>query len=391
MVALHDSYINAMETCVWVFSMVTLCCAADISYMNATIRDHFSSIRHHETNFAYKEMARAFIYEEFRRFGLHTEFHNFTTTDNTKGLQMGSNIIGILQGKRFGTFKDRIAGIGAHYDTVRNSPGVDDNGSGLVAMLEVAKRARALDRHNTAIFVSFDLEEEDYKGSRQFVEEWLPQFLVTNYNADPSSYADQIKLHGFYVLDSIMNYNTTAHSQTFPPSLTVDKVRTVFSKFYNDLVADKFQGDYINSIYRKDEDQFLNKALSQAWQSLSDPVYQMENLQIPISDLNRISESDFREFLRSDHASFWGKSIPALFLTDSGNYRGDMINCYHQPCDNMNVMLTEDNLKFLGKQADALYLSLHFLEETGMDSLHAGRGRPCFLLIMIAMILVMLV
>ena len=52
--------------------------------------------------------------------------------------------------------------MGAHYDTVRKSSGVDDNGSGSAAVLEIA---RLLTKHKcyfnkTIIFTLFDLEEE---------------------------------------------------------------------------------------------------------------------------------------------------------------------------------------------------------------------------------------
>ncbi|KAL3832725.1 hypothetical protein ACJMK2_024342 [Sinanodonta woodiana] len=379
-----------METSVWILLYVTACRAADISYMRTTIQNHFSSIRHHQTNPTYKELAKTFIYQEFRRFGLATEFHNFTI-DNI----MGSNIIGILKGKRFGTYEDKIAGICAHYDTVNISSGVDDNGSGLAAMLEVAKRASTLERQNTVLFISFDLEEDYLKGSDVFMSQWLPRFLLTN--TDPLRSASQTNVHGFYVLDTIMEYNTSARSQKFPRSLTEKALMSYFSQLYNDLVADSFQGDYINSIYRKGVDESLQKALSRAWQSLPDPAYQMESLPIPVSDWNAIFASNFREFLRSDHSNFWKYHYPALFLTDSGNYRGDMIKCYHHPCDNITVMLTDDNLKFMGKQADALFCSLQYLDDadcetpTKTTNADATRGCPYFLIFLITILLFMLV
>ncbi|KAL3832732.1 hypothetical protein ACJMK2_024347 [Sinanodonta woodiana] len=360
MMAQHNSYLKIMETYVRILLYVTACRSADISYMRTTIQDHFSSIRHHQTNHTYKESAKTFIYQEFRRFGLATEFQNFTTNNIA-----GSNIIGILKGKRFGTLEDRIAGICAHYDTVSVSSGVDDNGSGLAAMLEVARRASTLERQNTVLFISFDFEEDYLKGSEVFVSQWLPRFLLTNNNTDPLRSANQTNVHGFYVLDTIMEYNTSARSQKFPPSLTEKALMTYFSQLYNDLVADNFQGDYINSIYRKGVDESLQNALTRAWQSLPDPAFQMEGLPIPVSDWNTIFASDFNELLRSDHSNFWKYHYPALFLTDSGDYRGDMINCYHHACDNTEIMLTDDNLKFLGKQADALFCSLQYLDGAG--------------------------
>ena len=49
------------------------------------------------------------------------------------------------------------------------------------------------------------------------------------------------------------------------------------------------------------------------------------------------------------------------------NFRGDMIQCYHKPCDKLDVMLTDDNLKFLGKTADAIAMTMHTLSEPSVD------------------------
>ncbi len=51
--------------------------------------------------------------------------------------------------------------IGAHYDTVDNTSGVNDNGSGMSALLEIV---RLINSYNcqlsyTLMFVAFDLEE----------------------------------------------------------------------------------------------------------------------------------------------------------------------------------------------------------------------------------------
>lgn len=52
----------------------------------------------------------------------------------------GTNVIGILPGELWGTKDDQILIIGAHWDTVPNSDGMDDNGSGVAAVLEVSLR-----------------------------------------------------------------------------------------------------------------------------------------------------------------------------------------------------------------------------------------------------------
>lgn len=40
-----------------------------------------------------------------------------------------------------------------------------------------------------------------------------------------------------------------------------------------------------------------------------------------------------------------------------------MIQCYHKECDNLEVMLTDENINFLGKTADALVKTIHELSE----------------------------
>lgn len=45
----------------------------------------------------------------------------------------------MIRSKRTGTADDQIVVVGAHYDTVADTTGVDDNGSGVTALLQVAK------------------------------------------------------------------------------------------------------------------------------------------------------------------------------------------------------------------------------------------------------------
>lgn len=54
---------------------------------------------------------------------------------------------------------------------------------------------------------------------------------------------------------------------------------------------------------------------------------------------------------------FW---LPCLFLA---NFRGNMMQCYHEPCDNLETLLTIDNINFLGKTADVTVMTIHKLSE----------------------------
>ena len=48
-------------------------------------------------------------------------------------------MVGRLPGRFTGTSDDKMVLIGSHYDTVQSSPGVDDNGSGMTALLQALK------------------------------------------------------------------------------------------------------------------------------------------------------------------------------------------------------------------------------------------------------------
>lgn len=49
------------------------------------------------------------------------------------------NVVGRLPGRFAGTRDDKMVLIGSHYDTVQTTPGVDDNGSGMTALLQALK------------------------------------------------------------------------------------------------------------------------------------------------------------------------------------------------------------------------------------------------------------
>ncbi len=64
-----------------------------------------------------------------------------------------------------------LAIVGAHYDSVPGSPGANDNASGTVAVLELARQLAASPLAQQVWFMFFDGEEDGLWGSRRFVEQ----------------------------------------------------------------------------------------------------------------------------------------------------------------------------------------------------------------------------
>jgi hypothetical protein len=67
--------------------------------------------------------------------------------------------------------------VGAHYDSVLDCPGADDNASALAALLEIGRRLAPVRRYHDLRLVAFDLEETDFRGSRHHAAEcaWARQ------------------------------------------------------------------------------------------------------------------------------------------------------------------------------------------------------------------------
>ncbi len=90
----------------------------------------------------------------------------------------GRNIVGVIPGTETGA---GIVLIGAHYDSVSiafedgnaYAPGANDNGSGVAAMIEMARIMSQRQHRATVMFVAFSAEEIGRLGSIEFVNNYL--------------------------------------------------------------------------------------------------------------------------------------------------------------------------------------------------------------------------
>jgi len=98
------------------------------------------------------------IYSEFEKMGLEVEFHEW----NVKKFK-SRNVIATLPGKDYSS--NAIIILCAHYDTVKNSPGANDDGSGVVAVLTIAEILSKYTFNHTIKFITFSGEEVGTYGS----------------------------------------------------------------------------------------------------------------------------------------------------------------------------------------------------------------------------------
>ncbi len=108
------------------------------------------------------DQAGRYLYQTFEDMGLAVRFHNYTDTTVS-----GSNIEATLPGSN----STNILVICAHYDSVASSPGADDDGSGVAAVLAAANIMRNYEFYHTVRFVCFSGEEQGLIGSHHYAED----------------------------------------------------------------------------------------------------------------------------------------------------------------------------------------------------------------------------
>lgn len=100
------------------------------------------------------DAAAVYIEKELRRAGYTPEEQRYRVGDAEY-----VNIVATLPGQ---ARADEIVVVGAHYDTVANTPGADDNASGVAAMLALARSLRTTSPDRTVRFVAFANEEPPF-------------------------------------------------------------------------------------------------------------------------------------------------------------------------------------------------------------------------------------
>ena len=145
-------------------------------------------------------MAREFILTAFRDAGLlepETGFvqpFEFTGRRDTTQVTQGANVVGYVRGT------DPTLGsivLTAHFDHVgvRNGEvynGADDNASGTVALMSLARYVARNPLRHTVVFAAVDAEEMGLRGARAFVEVGWPGDIVLNVNIDMVSRSDSL-------------------------------------------------------------------------------------------------------------------------------------------------------------------------------------------------------
>lgn len=202
-------------------------------------------------------------------------------------------------GELSGTHPERgVMIVGAHYDTVEQTPGADDNASAVAALLEIARCLKDTTPPLPILFAGFTLEEYAFVGS---------QHLCARLGKEAAPVAGMISLE-------MLGYRSRAKgSQTYPP--------------YVDASRYPEQGDFIAVVG--------NEVSAHMTQSMADIMKQaVPGLGVEILVVPGTGQG-FQDVQLSDHAPFWERGDKAVMLTDTAFYRNPH---YHQPSDTLDTL-----------------------------------------------------
>lgn len=245
--------------------------------------------RHRLSDTTHLENTKKYIENMLLSCQLATERHSFPYDE-----YIASNIIGTKPGSE----GNATIILNAHYDTVNNSPGADDNATGVVGVLEAARILSGYPFKQTIRFIASDLEEECYIGDKKYIDDVLSQNET---------------ILGVFNLDMIGYYSDKPFSQYVPfPEI----VQGLYPKEFNEMVQNEFKGDFLFNLANMNSSELLGKYSRSAAQYV--PELKVVSLTIPgyITNL----------FGGSDSYPFWRAGYSALMLSDGG---GDSRNPYY--------------------------------------------------------------
>ncbi len=235
------------------------------------------------------EAAAAYIESEFRSYGYEPRRETFPVR-----AQEASNIYVELEGT-----SDQVVIFGAHYDTVPQSPGANDNATGVAAMLELARLHRSDSPGPTIRFIAFVNEEAPY---------FFTNFMGSRVHAQRSLQRNE-RIACMFSLETIGYYSDEAGGQRYP---------FPYSLFYPRV------GNFVGFVGNSASKAELHRAIA-AFRS--EAAIDSEGLAAPriIADINR-----------SDQISFWGIGAPAIMVTDTVDFRYEH---YHLPTDTPEIIV----------------------------------------------------
>jgi len=195
---------------------------------------------------------------------------------------------------RFGPSTGPVIVIGAHYDSCGDTPGADDNASGVAGLIELARLLAQNPPKHAVELVAYTLEEPPYFRTESMGSLWHARELKRT--------GREVRL--MLSLEMIGFYRDQPKSQAYP----VSALKLLYPGEGNFIAIVSPLGDFS-----------ATRRVKGLFQGASD---------LPAVSINAPRTLQGVDF--SDHASYWHFDMPAMMITDTSFYRN---RNYHETSD----------------------------------------------------------
>lgn len=267
------------------------------------LRSHMAGLNFDRSPEKGLDEAALYIEKEFLKLGLEVMENKFQWH--------GKSYRNIVADKKGNSIPERVLILGAHYDSVPDSQGADDNASAVSMLLELARAIQTIPNKYTVRFIAFSLEEYEFAGST---------YYVNHLNQEKE------KILGMISLEMV---GFTGPNQHYPSYIN--------PKYYPNV------GDFIALIGNERSKELLEKV----YRTLKSRVPELpaEFLIVPGNG------EGMEEVRLSDHSPFWDSGFQALMITDTAFLRNPN---YHLPSDRIDTI----DFEFMRKVAMGVYYSV---------------------------------
>jgi len=258
--------------------------------MEETVRT--LSVDHHPRDYTHPKnlnKTAEYIYRHFQESGGMPEYQRFETSQGSyKNVRC---VFGKGDGKRIV--------VGAHYDSCGDTPGADDNASGVAGLIELAYLINSTPDVGEVELVAYSLEEPPFFRTKEMGSFFHAQSLVD----------DKIDVQGVIILEMIGYYSDKPGSQDAPIIL----LKLLYPS----------RGNYIFVVGQLSQRAFTKQVKVGMRGATELDVFSISAPRI-------VPGIDF-----SDHLNYWLHDINAVMVTDTSFYRN---KAYHTPLDTYDTL-----------------------------------------------------
>jgi hypothetical protein len=263
------------------------------------IREHIQTlegIRHPQTAPEALKEAEGYIRDQLASLGLEIEDHIF--------IEGGEEFTNIIATKRGSKYPEELVMVLAHYDTVEDSPGADDNASGVAGVLELARVLASVQTDRSLQFAAVNLEENRMGEGHSSI------------TRGSGALAADAKEQGWKI-EAVIDLEMIAFAgdnipQNAPPGLPIS-----LPEF----------GNFIAVIGNENSALLVEEFLR---------AIETHEIDLPLETLVVPGNGEmFEDVRRLDHAPFWDLGYRAVMVTDTANFRSPH---YHQPSETLETL-----------------------------------------------------